>query len=244
MLPKLDTPTFFLNVPSTKKKTKYRPFCMKEEKILMLIKEAKDTDSMVQGMKDIINACTFGKLDSDSLAVFDIEYIFLQLRSKSVGEMVELEMRCQEVHNDEDGNKKQCPGVIPIQIDISKIKVKFPKDHNNTFILDKKNGIGIKFKYPTIDTMKMIEDNDKTDDFEFIIELVDSIFDADNVYSANDIPREEIEEFIDSISSKDFIEIKKNFFDKMPMLSHTIKYTCPKCGKEDEYTFEGIADFF
>jgi hypothetical protein len=152
-------------------------------------------------------------------------------------------MRCDGDIETEEGDMKKCPGIIPIQVDISKIKVKFPEDHQNTFILDKDKGIGIKFKYPTIDTMKFV-DKENTDDLDFVIELVESVFDKDNVYPADEVPREEIVEFVENISSSDFINIKRQFFDSMPFMSHTVKYECPRCGKKGEYTFEGIADFF
>jgi len=243
-LPKLNTPTYFLTIPSTKKKVKYRPFLVKEEKIMMLVKESKNQVEIIEVMKDVVKACTFDKLDPNKLSTFDIEYIFLQLRSKSVGEKIEINMKCvNEVdHIEDDGitkTSKPCGGIIPFDIDISKIRVKTPKEHTNNIILD--DDIGITFKYPSVNN---IYDEENVDDIEIIVDLIESIFDKDNVYEASETKREELVEFVENITQKQFIKIKKGFFDTMPSLEHTIKYKCSDCGYQGEHTFRGISDFF
>jgi hypothetical protein len=247
-LPKLNTPIHYMTIPSSKKKVKFRPFFVKEEKIMMMVKESTDVNEMADAMKSIIEACTFNKVDVNSLAIFDIEYMFLQLRSKSVGEIVELNMKCNNMveipksHDHPagvDNATKPCGGIIPFVINIADIKVNFPENHSNTIILE--DDIGITFKYPSIDTMATI---DSDDEIELIVDLIDNIFDKDNVYDAKDTNREELKEFVENITNKQFVDIREKFFETMPSLEYTAKYKYVKCGYEDEYTFRGISDFF
>lgn len=246
-LPKLNTPTYFLTVPSSKKKIKFRPFLVKEEKIMMLVKESNNDAEILEVMKDVIGSCTFNKIDPDSLATFDIEYIFLQLRSKSVGERIELNMKCVnevEIPSDEgkEPQTKPCGGIIPFDIDISKIEVNTRDDHTNIIILD--GDVGVTFRYPSLDNISDMNNRDNNDDIDIIVDLIENIFDKDNVYDASDTDRRELVEFIESITQKQFMKIKEGFFDTIPALEHTEKYKCSKCGYEDEYTFRGITDFF
>ena len=245
-LPKLTVPTYTLTIPSTKKKVKYRPFLSKEEKILMMIKQSTNKDEVLQAMKDIITVCTFDKIDVNKLAIFDMEYIFLQLRAKAVGEIINIDMKCAnkvEVVNDEDTEvkMKECGNLIPFAIDIEKIKVDFPKEHTNVIKLEK--NIGITLNYPSINDMDILEDDSKTDS-EVIIYLISNIFDKNNVYEAADSTKDDVIEFVENINPKQIEDIRKKFFYSMPSLSYTVKYKCSKCGKEGEYTFKGINDFF
>jgi hypothetical protein len=245
-LPKLTVPTHFLTIPSTKKKVKYRPFLSGEEKILMLVKQSTDQDEILTAMKEIINVCTYGKVNVDSLAMFDIEFIFLRLRAKSVGEVIEIDMKCaNEIPPvDEDSNEaepKQCGNLIPFTINIDDIKVKKNKDHSQVITLEK--DIGITLRYPSVPDLKVI-DEFGTDDVAIIKYLLENIFDKNNVYDINDTPEEDIDEFMNSISSKQIEEIRKKFFYTMPSLEYTAKYKCSKCGYKGEYTFKGINDFF
>lgn len=248
-LPKLTVPTFNTTVPSTKQKVKFRPFLSKEEKILMLVKQSEDQDTILQAMKDIINVCMFEKLDVNKLAIFDIEFLFLQLRSKAVGEIIEVDMKCNNEVPDipsnwvegDDKPMKTCGGLIPFAINIDDIKVKFHKEHKNVIVLEE--GIGITLKYPTIEDIKMMEDN-KESDIIIITNLLENIFDGDIVYDVKDTPKQEIIDFMDNTNSDQIEEIREKFFYTMPTLEYTAKYECSKCGNKGEYTFRGITDFF
>ena len=269
-LPKLTVPTFFLTIPSTKKKVKFRPFLSREEKILMLVKLSEDNDEILQAMKDIVDVCTFNKLDVNKLALFDIEHIFLQLRSKSVGEIIEIDMKCNnmidipvpednpdDVDPDDvdpdvvdpnvidpnviDPKQRACGGLIPFAINIKDIKVNKPKDHTN--VIQLQDDIGLTLRYPSIEDLKMIDEN-KSDDVEIIKNLIENIFDKDNVYDIKDTSEEDLQEFMEMISSKQLEDIRKKFFYNMPILEYTVKYKCPECGFKGEYTFKGINDFF
>ena len=249
-LPQLTVPTFTTTIPSTGKKIKYRPFLSKEEKILMLVKQSEDSEVILQAMKDIINVCMFEKINVDKLAIFDIEFLFLQLRSKAVGEIIEVDMKCNNMIDlpkaDDhpagvDPEQKACGNLIPFVINIEDIKVKFNDQHSNIIPLEE--GIGITLKYPSIDDLKMIEEQ-KESDIVIITNLLENIFDNDNVYDIAQTPPEEVQEFMDTINSKQVEKIREAFFYTMPSLEYTAKYKCSKCGNKGEYTFRGITDFF
>jgi len=242
-LPKLKTPTYFLTIPSTKKKVKYRPFLVQEEKILLLIKESNDETEMINCMKEVISACTFNKVDISTLALFDIEYMFLQLRAKSVGEEIEIQMKCKNIIPSVDGEDEgcECGNIIKFIIDLSKVKVKFSKKHTNNVIIE--NDIGITFRYPDIDdtiNANEIEENP----IEYIASLIVSIFDKDSVHDSSMVKKEDMVDWLNQLTRQQFQKIEEQFFDSMPSLEHTIKYTCNKCKKKGEYTFRGISDFF
>lgn len=243
-LPKLSIPTYSLKIPSSGKKIKFRPFLSKEEKVLMLVKQSENSAEILQAMRDITDVCTFNKLDMPQMPLFDLEYVFLQLRSKSIGEVIEIDMKCNNQVPKlgvEDENMVPCGGLIPFSIGIPDIQVTFPEDHTNVIKLEK--DIGITMRYPSIDDMEMLEDN-KQDDVEIIKALIENVFDKENVYEASDTKEDDLQDFVDNISSMQLEDIRKQFFYTMPFLSHEVKYKCPKCGFEGEYTFTGINDFF
>jgi hypothetical protein len=240
-IPKLSVPTYYVTVPSNKKKIKFRPFLAKEERILLLIKQGENITEMLRAMKDIIKFCSFEKLNTLDLSLFDIDYIFLQLRSKSVGEIIEFEMACTE-EVEKDGKMEKCNGTIPFKINLSDIKVDFPKEHKTTFIIQ--DDIGIELSYPNLEQLERFEKNEDLDDISVIKETIKWIFDADNIYPIEEITEEELDEFVGTIPINKINEIRESFFMHMPALRHTVKYKCLKCGKEGEHTFEGIADFF
>ena len=249
-LPKLKVPSYTLTIPSSKKKVKFRPFLSNEEKVLMLVKQSENDEEILQAMKDIVNVCTFEKVDVTTLALFDLEYIFLQVRSKSVGEVIDIDMRCTNQIDlpmapdhpaGVDAEKKSCGGLIPFSINIKDIKIDFQKDHTNTIYME--DDIGVVMRYPSADDLEMLEINNE-DDIEIITNLMESIFDKDNVYAISETKKEDIDEFVSNMNSNQIKDIREKFFYTMPILTYTAKYVCPKCGNEGEYTFRGINDFF
>jgi len=244
ILPKLTVPTHFLTIPSTQKKIKYRPFLSGEEKILMLVKQSENQDEILTAMTEIIDACTYGQLQVNSLAMFDIEYIFLQLRAKSVGEIIEIDMKCaNEIPpvDDDDSKPKQCGNLIPFVINIDDINITKPEDHSKVIMLQ--DDIGITLRYPSVSDFAIIDDFGN-DDIKIITYLMETIFDGENVYDSGDTSQEDIDEFMSTISTKQLETIRNKFFYNMPSLEHTAKYKCSKCGYVGEYTFKGINDFF
>ena len=233
-LPQIATPEFETVVPSTKKKIKFRPFLVKEEKILYMALEGGEQNDIYSAIKKILENCIISDYNINKLSAFDVEYLFLQLRGKSVGEVITLKVR----HPQEDSD---CDHAEEVEIDIDSIKMKEDPRHNKVVKLDE--SLGIQFRYPTMtDVMKVgAGKNELTNTFDLIASCVDNVFDADNVY--DDFTKDEIQSFIENLSKKQF-EKASFFFESLPKLQHEIEWTCSKCGKKEKITLEGLQSFF
>lgn len=229
-LPVIEAPKYHLTVPSTGKTVEYRPFLVKEEKILMIAQETNTQTAMVAALKDIVKSCTFGKLDLYTLTMYDIEYIFLNLRGKSVGETSEISIKCEK--SDE---------YVPVTIDLTEVEVVTKESQSDTIELTPE--VGIKLKAPGLREMersaKMKNVNTMT---EGIMAVIDSIYDTDSVYQADNTEPKELEEFIDSLSHQQLLKIQE-WITNMPRLEHKIEFTGPT-GHKNERTLAGLSDFF
>ena len=234
-LPKLTTPTYELEIPSTDAKIKYRPFLVKEEKILMMAMESKKNPDIVQAVKDIVSECTFNKIDLSDLPMFDVEYIFLQIRSKSVGEVSKLKLLCQD-------DKET---YVEVELKLNEVKVQVGDDHTNKIDLD--NGMGMIMTYPTINSFSDsgIQDINAGNMLEVISSCILQIYEEDGkkTFDPKDQTKKELTEFIEQMNTKQFKKVQ-SFFDTMPKLKHTIKLKNPKTKKESEITLTGLNDFF
>ena len=234
-LPKLTTPTYELELPSTDEKIKYRPFLVKEEKILMMAMESKSSADITQAVKDIVNECTFNKIDISSMPMFDVEYIFLQIRSKSVGEVSKLKLLCP------DDEKTYAD----VELDLNQVKVQVGDDHTNKIKLN--DGMGMIMRYPTIDSFKEsgIKNITATNMLEVISTCILQIYEEDGkkVYDPKDQTQKELTDFIEQLSTKQFKDVQK-FFETMPKLKHEITIKNPKTKKESKITLTGLNDFF
>ena len=235
-LPKLNTPTYELEIPSTDEKIKYRPFLVKEEKILMMALETKDNTQIVNAVKDIVSECTFNKMNISTMPMFDTEYIFLQIRSKSVGEVSKLKLLCP------DGDGKT---YADVELDLNKVKVQVGDDHTNKIELT--DDMGVIMTYPNIDSFadSGIKDINASNMLDVIGSCILQIYEekGEKVYEAKDQTKKELTEFIESMNTKQFQDIQK-FFDTMPKLKHEIKIKNPKTKKESKITLTGLNDFF
>ena len=213
-LPKLTTPTYELEIPSTDEKIKYRPFLVKEEKILMLAMESKATSDITQAVKDIVSECTFNKVDISNMPMFDVEYIFLQIRSKSVGEVSKLKLLCPD-------DKKT---YADIELDLNEVKVQVGEDHTNKIELG--NGMGMIMTYPTIDSFNEsgIRDINASNMLDVISGCIMQIYEknGEKVYDPKDQTKKELTEFVEQLDTKQFKDVQK-FFETMPKLKHEIK---------------------
>jgi len=232
-LPKLEVPTYELKVSSLRKKIEYRPFLVREEKILLTALEG-DQHDMVRAMKQIIENCLITKINIDELPLFDLEYIFLQLRSKSVGETSNIQLTCQEC---DEGNK--------ITIDLSKIELSTPEQtiDPNIMLTD---SAGIVLKYPTSDMLRYIdlEENFNFDTTLDVLEhCVDTIFSGDDIFDLQDYTKEERSEFFQNLTQKQFQDIQL-YFDNMPKLLHQVEFKCSACESEQSTELEGLQNFF
>ena len=236
-LPKISTPSYELVIPSTKKKIKFRPFLVKEEKILILAMESQDNKQIASAVKDVIAACILTRgIKVETLSTFDIEYLFLNIRGKSVGEEVEVTITCP------DDNETKVPSVI----NLDEIKVQIDDDHSPDIKLD--DEYVLRMKYPSMDefikTNFAVEGDINVDDtFKLIASCVDQVYSEEESWAASDCTKKELSQFIESLNSKQFKEIEK-FFETMPKLSHTVKVTNPNTKVESEVILEGLQSFF
>ena len=232
-LPKLDTPTYELVVPSTQQKIKYRPFLVKEQKLLLMAQESKEEENYVQTMTEIVNACTFGSIDAKLSPIFDIEYIFLQLRSKSVGEKVELNLLCP------DDEKTYVNKIV----DLSKLEVQMVENHTNVIQLTDK--IKMIMKYPLLQDMSGIRTDGMSQtmqSFAVMKYCVSEIHDGDTIFHRIDISDKDLEDFLESMDTKQ-LETLMQFFETMPKVRHTVEVTNPKTKVKSEIVLEGMESF-
>ena len=234
-LPKLTTPMYELEIPSTDEKIKYRPFLVKEEKILMMAMESKSSADITQAVKDIVMECTFNKVKIDDMPMFDVEYIFLNVRSKSVGEVSKLKLLCPD-----DGKT-----YADVEVNLSEVKVQVGDDHTNKIELG--NGMGMIMKYPTIDSFKEsgIKDINPNNMLEVISTCILQIYEEEGkkVYDTKDQTKKEVTDWIEQLNTKQFKDVQ-NFFDTMPKLKHEITIKNPKTKKESKIMLNGLNDFF
>lgn len=230
-LPTLNVPTYNLTVPSTKQRIKYRPFVVKEEKILLLALESEDDAQIAEALKSIVCSCVTTKdFDFNKLASFDIEYIFLNIRAKSVGEIIELFLTCP------DDNETE----VKVNINVDDIKVKFDKGHSKTVKIS--DDLWVDLKYPGIDTF-LGPQNNLDDTFTFIAKSIEKIYNEEDVWDDSTTTVDEFVSFLENMSSKQFNDVQ-NFFQTMPSLKHEVKITNPNTKVESSYTIEGLANFF
>jgi undecaprenyl pyrophosphate synthase len=243
-LPKINAPIFELILPSTEKTVKYRPFLVKEQKILLIAMESGDQRSMMTAIKQIINNCAVDPVDVDKLPVFDLEYFFVRLRAKSIGETIDLNLRHP---NDMNSKDEVCEHVTKKTLNLLDVEVHKSIAHEDKIVLDEETKIGIKFKYPTSEFALSIENPEEMNQLDLatdaIINSIDFIFDADNVYKREDHTRQELIDFIENLSQKQYEKLS-SFFDTMPKLKHEVTWKCTGCGQEEKVSLEGLANFF
>ena len=237
-LPKVNTPTYELVLPSSGRKIRYRPFLVREEKILIMALESEDVKQITNAVIEILNNCVLTKgTKIEKMSTFDIEYLFLNVRSKSVGETIDVNVTCP------DDNKTS----VQITIDLDTIKIKKDRTHKDTIKID--DNLTMKMKYPSMDNF--IESNFDTstqgDDIkttlEMIVSCIDMIYNEEESWSASESTKKELEEFIDQLNTKQF-KLIENFFDTMPKLTHKVKVLNPKTNVESTVLLEGLAAFF
>ena len=236
-LPKISTPTYELTLPSTGKPIQYRPFLVKEEKVLVIALESEDTKQITTAIKNVIKSCIQTRgVKVESLPTFDIEYLFLNIRGKSVGEVVEVNLVCP------DDNET----TVKAEINLDDIQVEKTEGHTNKIKID--NEIMMEMKYPSLDefiknNFDMSGGSDMDQSFELIASCIDKIYTVDEVWTAADCTKKEIRDFLEQMNSSQFKEIE-NFYTTMPKLSHTLEITNPKTKVTSEVVLEGLASFF
>ena len=219
-LPSIETPRYELTLPSTDKVVQYRPFLVKEEKILLVAMESNDNKEILNAIREILTACTYDSIDVNTLPIFDIEYIFLQIRSKSVGEVSKVKLLCpddKETYAD-------------VEIDLTKVNVQVDDAHTNNVVIDENRKLGIVFNYPTLEMTKAgfnVTDTDIDSLFEIMANSINHIYEGDKIYPSKDSTKEEMKKFLEGLPQTAFNKIK-TFFETMPQLRHSVEVENPK----------------
>ena len=234
-LPKIDAPIHQLELPTTGETVRFRPFLVKEEKILLMAAESQESSEMIDAIKQVINNCMLDDRDVDQMATIDLEYFFIQLRSKSVGDKIKATARHKN---------SECKTETPIMINLDAVKVETKEGHTNK--IDLGNNIGIQLKYPDfkmITKPERISSNDVEKFFELVADSIDNIWEGDQVYLASEQTRQELVEFLESLSNEHFIKVQE-FFTGLPTLVYRTKFKCKDCGEEEEVEIRGLSSFF
>jgi hypothetical protein len=243
MLPKIDVPVFSINLISSGKEVKFRPFTVKEEKLFLMASESKELKTMIDTTKQVLNNCIISDVDVDDLPIFDIEYLFLNIRARSVSEVINLNYKCNnDIKNKDSEDTHKCGNVVQIDLNVLDIKPKSDKKQEMKVEITEK--LGIVMRYPNFNTIKKYDvENENDMVFKLAIDCIDYIYDGDQIYYSKDATEEELLEFIESMQSKDLEKIKK-FFDGMPKISKDLDFKCNKCGYKENVTIEGLESFF
>ena len=237
-LPKLNVPVYETVLPSTEKVIKYRPFLVKEEKVLLTAMEDGKTETIMNSVKQVLKNCIQSKINLDKLPTFDLEFLFLRLRAKSVGEEVTIGLKpwgCPQ------NNGELCDKTTEVKVNLEEVKVIKDEKHSSKIMLD--DNVGIKMRYPDISKINMDTGNDMETGMKMIHQSIDMIFTSEETHERDTISEKDLEDFIDSLNTEQFAKIR-TFFDTMPQLKHTAKYTCSTCGEEKETTITGLNSFF
>ena len=236
-LPVIETQTYELTLPSADVKVKFRPFLVKEEKVLLQALESQEQKEIVNALKNIVSACTFGTLNVDELPTFDLEYVFLQVRAKSVGEVAKLKVLCPDDKTT----------YADVEVDLSKVDVQVDDKHTNNIVIDEDKKIGMILKYPTLNSVDPTTDFSKGVKTETLFEIIGNsifqIYEGEKVYNASDYKKDELNKFIESLDSKSFTKVQE-FYNTMPKLIHEIEVENPKTKVKSKVTLQGLTDFF
>lgn len=235
-LPKIEYPVHTVQLLSIKDPVRFRPFIVKEQKLLMMALESDDLETIIDAVKQIINNCSIDNINVDKLPLVDIEYFFLQLRARSVSENVDLFFKCKNVVEE-----KECGMIVDATVDVTKEVNIINSAGSNKIMFN--NKVGVLMRYPTLDQVKLIDDENLTAKEKLIIDCVDKIFDEENVIDTNETTREELIQFIDSLSSTDYEKLE-TFVEASPTIQYIGYHDCPKCKFSHKIVLEGLNDFF
>jgi hypothetical protein len=243
MLPKIDVPIYSVKLLSNNKELRFRPFTVKEEKLFLMANESEELESIVDTIKQILNNCILDELDVSTLPLFDIEYLFLHIRARSISEIVNLKYKCNnDVTDDGVEESHKCNNVVEIDFNILDVQPETQTGHTNKIEITEK--MGMVMKYPSFETLRKLDvANEAESIIKTTVNCIDYVYDSESIYYAKDSTEEELIEFLESMQSKDLEKIKF-FFDTMPKMKKDIEFKCNKCGHEEKIELEGIQNFF
>ena len=242
MLPKIDVPIYEAKLTSTNQVVKFRPFLVKEQKLFLMASQSDNVIDVVDSIKQILSNCILTEnFDIDSLPIFELEYMFLQLRARSVGEIVNLKYSCNNKIWDDEGNEKTCNGLVKFDVNILEISPDYPENHKTKIAITE--NLGIVMKYPSFGMLEKFKNKTESENIDLIVECVDYIYDQEQVYYSKNSTKEELIEFVESMRSTDFEKIQK-FFESLPKNKKMFEFKCPKCSYKEDIEIEGIQNFF
>lgn len=243
MLPKIDVPLYEVKLPLLNKSVRYRPFLVKEEKLLLMAMESNEEKAVLDAVKQIVNNCCVDDIDVDSLPIVDLEFLFLNLRARSVGEVVELQYKCNnKVKKEDSEEEKTCGNLVKFDLNLLEIKPEVDKNHSNKIMLSSETGIVM--KYPNFKLVEKLDGDSEVDRvMKMIIECVDYVYDKDNIYYRKDIEEKELLEFVESLTRDQFKKVQ-SFFETLPKIKKKLHFQCTKCNYEEDFDVEGLQNFF
>jgi hypothetical protein len=242
MLPKLDVPIHSVNLISTGKPIRFRPFLVKEQKLFLMASESEDPNEMIGVIRQVLKNCVLDEIDVDSLPTFDLEFLFMNLRARSVEEIVDLKYKCNNVVLNDKGESDACTGVVDFKVNLLEIEPTKNPEHTNKIQLTE--NLGVVLKYASFDMIQKYEDKSEGEIMSsMLVDCVDYIYDKDQIYYAKDVSREELVEFVDNLQQKDLEKIKV-FFDTLPEIKKDVHFKCPKCLYEEDIQIKGLQSFF
>jgi|LauGreDrversion4_2_1035121.scaffolds.fasta_scaffold210141_2 hypothetical protein len=244
MLPKIDVPIYDVFLPLLKKKVRFRPFLVKEEKILLMAMESDEDSAIISAIKQIVENCCLDDLNIDSLPVSDLEFFFLNLRARSINEVVELSYKCNNKIAGQSNEPVECGNVVNIEVNVLSIQPEIPEDHTNKIELSEK--MGLMMRYPSF---RILEQNSKVTGSEIdklmdiLLSCIDSVYTEEEIFYTKDVSKEELVNFVENLTREQFSKIQ-NFFDTMPKIKKEVDFSCTKCGHKEKIGIEGLQNFF
>jgi hypothetical protein len=243
MLPKIDVPIYETKLISSGKTIRYRPFLVKEQKLFLMAAESEDVKDTINAIKQVINNCVVDEIDVENLPTFDIEHLFIQLRARSINEVVNLAFNCNNKIKDEKEEEKTCGNMV--KFDLNLLEIQPTKNDNHTNKIEITDKLGIVLKYPTFSTVNKLDMN--SDDMEQILDVIvnciDYIYDEEQIYYAKDTTKEELIGFVENMKQSDLEKVQR-FFNTLPKIKKDLDFKCNKCGYEENIVVEGIQSFF
>lgn len=242
MLPKLDVPIYEVKLLSSGKVIRFRPFLVKEQKLFLMASETEDTKETINVIRQVLRNCILDDISIDDLPTFDLEWLFMHLRARSVEEVVDLKYKCNNTVKDEKGEEERCTGVVNFKMNLLEIEPTRHAEHTNKIQLTE--NLGICLKYPSFEMIQKYEELSEANIMsKVLVDCIDYLYDKDQVYYAKDNTKEELDEFVDNLQQKDLEKIK-HFFETMPEIKKNVNFKCPKCAYEENIEIKGIQNFF
>lgn len=240
-LPKLDVPIYETTLISTGKLVRFRPFLVKEQKLFLMASQSNDNNEVINSIKQVLSNCIMDDINIELIPAFDLEHLFIQLRARSVSEIVQLRYTCNNIVKNEQEEDKICGGIVKIDVNLLEIKPTINPNHSNNIKITE--NLGIVMNYPNFNILNKLNNKDELEMLDIIVDCIDYIYDKDQLYYSKDTDRKEMVTFIEDMQQSDLVKIQ-NFFETMPKITKDLDFHCPKCNYTETMNIEGIQNFF